>query len=64
VSVNRFNISVTLAVGNFCLSTAQAPATCGAAIEVPEKIAKPPPGTDDVIKSPGASKFKNWALLE
>src|SRR5687768_6311509 len=36
------------------LSSAQAPATCGAAIEVPLLASKPPPSTDETIASPGA----------
>ena len=46
------------------MSTAQAPATCGPAIDVPEKFSKVPPGTEELIHLPGASKFKNEALLE
>ena len=43
---------------------ANAPATCGAAIDVPAKVANPPPGTDEVIHWPGASNERNEALLE
>lgn len=45
-------------------STAHAPATCGAAIDVPLKKEKPVPGTDELIEEPGASRFKNGAELE
>src|SRR5687767_2499063 len=45
----------TVALGASSFSTAHAPATCGAAIEVPSLEAKPPPGTDELIPVPGAS---------
>src|SRR5690606_16510333 len=35
-------------------SRATAPETCGAAIEVPEPMAKPPPGNEERTSSPGA----------
>ena len=54
----------TDAVGNRDLINAHAPVTCGAAIEVPLNVLKPPPGTDDVIHSPGASIVRNDALFE
>jgi hypothetical protein len=53
-----------VAEGAFDLSTAQAPATCGVAIDVPEKVWKLPPGTEELIHRPGASRFKKEALLE
>src|SRR5262245_249978 len=61
---NSFNTSLTLAVGYCCFITAHAPATCGVAIEVPLKFANPPPGMEELIETPGASRFKNGALLE
>ena len=48
-------ISTTVAAGKLDFRTAHAPATCGAAIDVPAAFAKPPPGTDDSIQRPGAS---------
>src|SRR5262245_65534212 len=54
--------SVTLASGAFSLSTANAPATCGAAIEVPLLLLNRLPGTDELIQRPGASSFRNEAL--
>jgi hypothetical protein len=39
------------------------PATCGVAIEVPLKIAKPPPGIAEVMEPPGARKLMNEAAL-
>ena len=56
--------SSTVASGFFDFSTAQAPATCGAAIDVPLKLAKPLPGTEDVIEEPGASRSRKLATLE
>jgi hypothetical protein len=46
------------------LSSAYAPAMCGAAMEVPLKKANPPPGTEELMLSPGASSDKNEAELE
>jgi hypothetical protein len=40
-------ILLTVAVGLACRSTAHAPATCGADIEVPLKKAYPPPMIDE-----------------
>jgi hypothetical protein len=58
-------ISLTDADGFACLRIAKAPATCGAAIEVPVLLATfPLPGTADVIFVPGASKDKKDALFE
>src|SRR5687768_5136621 len=53
-----------VAEGAFDLSTAQAPAICGAAIDVPEKFEKLSPGNELLIHLPGASKCRNEALLE
>ena len=41
-----------------------APATCGAAIDVPLATSKPPPGTDEVIDSPGANSDRNGVTFE
>src|SRR5919199_817851 len=46
---------LTDAEGETSLRSAHAPATCGVAIEVPLKTAKPPPGTDELMLEPGAS---------
>src|SRR5262245_56429427 len=43
---------------------ANAPETWGAAAEVPVPTAKPPPGTEEVMDSPGAKSDKNGATLE
>src|SRR5262245_20176889 len=43
---------------------AQAPATCGAAIEVPLAVAKPPLAKDDTIESPGAKSDMKGATFE
>ena len=56
-------MSSTLAWGFAERIAANAPATCGAAIEVPLKKSKPPPGTDDLIWLPGASRVRKVALL-
>jgi len=64
VLTNAVRLSLTLAKGFWDLSIAQAPATCGAAMDVPSKAAKPPPGTDEVMSTPGARRLKIGALLE
>jgi len=46
------------------LSTAQAPDTCAAAIEVPDASAYPPPGIGALIRLPGASRFRRSALFD
>ena len=51
----------TEALGAFSRRMAQAPATCGAAIEVPWKLAYLRPGTEEVMTDPGASS-ESWAL--
>ena len=45
----------TSAEGLMPFRTAQAPATCGVAIEVPLRTANALPGTDELIADPGAS---------
>src|SRR4051794_8603444 len=47
--------SGTVAAGLVCFMIAHAPATCGVAIDVPLKTAKPLPGTEELIDEPGAS---------
>ncbi len=47
-----------------CLSTAMAPETCGVAIDVPLRVAIPPPGIADVIDRPGARKSSRGDELE
>src|SRR5712692_2165206 len=53
-----------VAPGTACFSTAQPPATCGVAIDVPLSGTNPPPGIDDVIDSPGAKSLRNVARFE
>ena len=50
--------------GALDLSRAQAPATWGAAMEVPSKLSKPSPGTEVRIPWPGASRSSWGALFE
>src|SRR6516225_452358 len=50
--------------GTACLSRANAPATCGAAIDVPLNTSYPPPGTDELMFSPGASSDRKGAMSE
>lgn len=56
--------SLTEACGFFDRRTAQAPATCGAAIDVPAHVWKPPPGIEERMLSPGAKKDRKLATLE
>ena len=51
-------------MGTASFNRAQVPATCGAAIDVPLSDVYPPPGTDDVIDSPGAYSERNGATFE
>src|SRR5579872_6893401 len=53
----------TLAFGTACRSRPQAPATCGDAIDVPSSASYPPPGTDEVMDTPGAHTERNGAEL-
>ena len=55
----RCRIWSGLSLGKASLKTATAPATWGAAIEVP--CSSNPPAS---IKDPGANISRNWALLE
>lgn len=52
------------AVGAAALNTAMAPATWGLAIEVPVIGPSMPPGMDEVICVPGASRSRVFALFE
>src|SRR5688572_291704 len=58
------SMSETLAAVAASRSTAQAPATCGAAIDVPLSAAYAPPVTDEVMESPGANSERNGATFE
>src|SRR5688572_7135562 len=55
---------LTVFQGSLSSRSAQAPATCGAAIEVPVFLAKLPPGTDDLMFTPGASRSTIPDILE
>src|SRR5215217_5248572 len=57
-------IPITVLLGSLSSRSAQAPATCGAAIEVPLFWAKLPPGTDEVMPTPGASRSTIGDILE
>ena len=61
--INALRMSVTDADGRLDFMSAHAPATCGAAIDVPLKLLNPPPGTDDRIASPGARRERYWFVL-
>ena len=54
----------TDARGTLDLSTAQAPATWGAAMDVPENCLNFPSRTEELIFCPGASKFNTGELFE
>src|SRR4029434_10860146 len=64
VFCSAVNSSATVAVGFADLSRAQAPATCGVAIEVPLAAPYAFPGIDDTTLPPGASRLRKLALLE
>ncbi len=55
---------VTLAVGRACRSTANAPVTCGVAIDVPLRIPNVAGGSDDRMLLPGAKSNRNGATFE
>ena len=63
VPASAFRISVTDAEGRFDFIRAQAPATCGAAIDVPLRFPNAPPGIDERMVSPGASSERYWSVL-
>ena len=60
----RVRSSSVVSAGYISRNTSQAPAACGAAIDVPRHVANVAPGTDDSIHSPGASIDRNDALFE
>ena len=64
VLVRAWRIASTLAVGAACFRMAHAPATCGAAIDVPLATAKFSPGYDEMISSPGANNDMKGATFE
>src|SRR5262245_7465358 len=64
VLVRMFRMSSTLAFGAACFRMAQAPATWGAAIDVPLAAAKASPGYDETISSPGANNERKGATFE
>src|SRR5687768_3663903 len=55
VVTNALLMSAGVHSGWSFLNRAAAPATCGAAIEVPLNVTSPPPTADEVIANPGAS---------
>src|SRR5215471_1529642 len=61
---SAWRIVSTLAPGTACFMIAQVPATCGAAIDVPLSAMYSPPGTDDVMSSPGAKSESDGATFE
>ncbi len=61
---SKVRLSSTVAVGLICFRIANAPATCGVAIEVPLKLAKSPPGTDELIDVPGANTSMSSETFE
>jgi hypothetical protein len=64
VAGSTVSSSSTVWVGAAWRRIANAPATGGAAIDVPSKVAKPAGGTDDVIGEPGASRDRKGATFE
>src|SRR4051812_14410719 len=59
-----FSRSATVEVGRVWRRTAKAPATWGVAIDVPLKLANPPPGTDEVMLEPGAQRSSTLPEFE
>src|SRR5262245_22168066 len=64
VCCNVVRTWLTVAPGVACCRIAHAPATCGAAMEVPSSTSKPPPGTEELIDEPGANRDRKDATLE
>src|SRR5882724_5272269 len=64
VPVRAWRISSTLACGAACFRIAQAPATCGAAIDVPRATTNRPLGYDERMGSPGANSDRKGATYE
>src|SRR4029450_193111 len=63
-SVREARTSFTVASGFAWRRTAHAPATCGVAMDVPLKLAKPPPGTEDRMLTPGANRSRSGETFE
>src|SRR5215467_1026118 len=61
---SAWRIVSTLAPGTACFMIAKVPATWGAAIDVPLSASYSPPGTDDVMFSPGAKSESEGATSE
>ena len=53
-----------MASGVSCFRIAHAPATWGAAMDVPSKMSKLPPGTEDMIEDPGARSERSGDMFE
>ena len=64
VELNAARIVLMDALGHFSFITAQAPATCGDAIDVPEACAAKFPDHAETMLTPGAYKSKKLALFE
>lgn len=64
VLVSAVNMALTDAPGSFDFNTAQAPVTCGAAMEVPLLNEYASPGTDEYIEDPGARSEMKEAIFE
>ena len=63
VACSAASAAVTVAPGSACFRMAQAPATCGAAIDVPFLLPKALPVTEEVMSEPGANSDRKGALL-
>lgn len=59
-----FSTTGTVAAGDNCFRMAQAPATCGVAMDVPERLSNPPPGTEETMPWPGANRDRKAAEFE
>src|SRR5262245_65909203 len=58
------NTADTVAEGELCFKTTQAPATCGVAIDVPHKNPNSALGRDEKIDEPGAKRDKKDTEFE
>ena len=54
----------TVFPASFCSSSAHAPETWGAAIEVPLLVSNPPPGMEELMPTPGARRSTREDMLE
>src|SRR4051795_13451166 len=61
---SAFTRAATVEWGLLWRRTARAPATWGVAIDVPLKLANPPPGTDEVMLEPGAQRSSTLPEFE